>query len=102
MAQQTGEIANTRSEELTHGEGRLVSEHPSPAGQSGTSGVSDTRRAELERLEAAAGTQHEAADESVPQQGAPQHAGSGLRPDVGSGRPAAASGNPRNPDIDKR
>lgn len=93
---------STRSEELPHGEGRLVSERPGPGEQSGTSGVSDKRRAELERLEAEAGTQHEAADESVPQQPRDGDAASGLKPGVASGQPNRNSTNPLNPDIDKR
>lgn len=47
---------------VPHSDGRLVSEN------SGQFGVSDARRAELSQMEQDAGVQHEAADESVPQQ----------------------------------
>ena len=58
----------TRPTEASPTGNSLRSERSGVAAQTGTAGVSDTRRAELERLEADAGAAHDAADRSVPEQ----------------------------------
>ena len=90
---------STRSEEKSHNEGRRAFERAGPEEQSGTSGVSDQRRAELERMEAEAGTQHEGADESVAQQPAGRAQGVREREDSLASQDHRGSA---NPDIDKR
>ena len=97
MQQQTRATGGAHAEDTSHTEGRLVSERSGSEEQSGTSGVSDKRRAELEQLEIDAGTEHEAPDETVPQRSQTGLDASG--PPQGA---AAGSAGAVNPDIDKR
>lgn len=99
MEQQTAGSERPRADSGPRNEGKLVAEHTGTTEQSGTSGVSDRRRAELERLEAEAGIAHDAADESVPQRREPDSARSAMAVD-----PVSTPTDPAiiNPDIDKR
>lgn len=104
--EQPRDAAGTQAEGTPHDEQHPVAVERSGASeQTGTAGVSDKRRAELQRMEADAGMAHEAADESVPQRTEPVRTSYDQSQAPASGRQPSPEGLRQttvNPDIDKR